>query len=59
MKKSEENHQLFGHFGVIYFLDPYLLATNTPNFLDKVIGFLTPIGGLLLILAWGVLFTTF
>lgn len=44
-------------FGVVFFSGSiYLLATNdlTPlNF--KTIGFVTPIGGLLLILGWGVL----
>ncbi|MFM2369504.1 MAG: hypothetical protein RL619_1814 [Bacteroidota bacterium] len=48
-------------FGVILFSGSiYLLATNdlTPfNF--KTIGFVTPIGGLLLILAWGVLLMNF
>lgn len=36
----------------------YLLATNelTPFFDFKIIGFVTPIGGLLLISAWAVLF---
>jgi uncharacterized membrane protein YgdD (TMEM256/DUF423 family) len=35
----------------------YLLATNSITSFDfRVIGFVTPIGGLLLILAWGVLF---
>ncbi|MFE3872705.1 DUF423 domain-containing protein [Flavobacterium sp. ZS1P70] len=45
-------------FGVILFSGSiYLLATNTLTTFDfKVIGFLTPIGGLLLILAWGLLF---
>jgi uncharacterized membrane protein YgdD (TMEM256/DUF423 family) len=44
-------------FGVILFSGSiYLLATNTLISFDfKVIGFVTPIGGLLLILAWGVL----
>ena len=44
-------------FGVILFSGSiYLLATNTLTSFDfKVIGFVTPIGGLLLILAWGVL----
>ena len=44
-------------FGVLLFSGSiYLLATNTLNSFDfKVIGFITPIGGLLLILAWGVL----
>jgi uncharacterized membrane protein YgdD (TMEM256/DUF423 family) len=45
-------------FGVILFSGSiYLLATNTLTSFDfKVIGFVTPIGGLLLILAWGILF---
>ena len=45
-------------FGVILFSGSiYLLATNTLTPFDfKVIGFVTPIGGLLLILAWGILF---
>jgi uncharacterized membrane protein YgdD (TMEM256/DUF423 family) len=44
-------------FGVILFSGSiYLLATNDLTSFDfKVIGFVTPIGGLLLILAWGVL----
>ncbi|MFV5703861.1 DUF423 domain-containing protein [Flavobacterium sp. XS2P12] len=44
-------------FGVILFSGSiYLLATNGLTSFDfKVIGFVTPIGGLLLILAWGVL----
>jgi len=34
----------------------YLLATNSLTSFDfKIIGFVTPIGGMLLILAWGVL----
>lgn len=46
-------------FGVILFSGSiYLLATNDLTSFDfKVIGFVTPIGGLLLILAWGVLLT--
>ena len=44
-------------FGVIFFSGSiYLFATNRlTNFDLKIIGFATPIGGLLLILAWGVL----
>ena len=44
-------------FGVILFSGSiYLLATNDLTSFDfKAIGFVTPIGGLLLILAWGVL----
>jgi uncharacterized membrane protein YgdD (TMEM256/DUF423 family) len=45
-------------FGVIFFSGSiYLLATNNLTSFDfKTIGFVTPIGGLLLILAWSVLF---
>jgi uncharacterized membrane protein YgdD (TMEM256/DUF423 family) len=48
-------------FGVILFSGSiYLLATNNITQFDfKVIGFVTPIGGLLLILAWGILFYDF
>jgi uncharacterized membrane protein YgdD (TMEM256/DUF423 family) len=48
-------------FGVLFFSGSiYLLATNSLTSFDfKVIGFTTPIGGLLLILAWGVLFFNF
>jgi uncharacterized membrane protein YgdD (TMEM256/DUF423 family) len=48
-------------FGVILFSGSiYLLATNRLTSFDfKVIGFVTPIGGLLLILAWGVLLFNF
>ena len=44
-------------FGVILFSGSiYLLATNTLTSFDfSIIVFITPIGGLLLILAWGVL----
>ena len=44
-------------FGVLLFSGSiYLLATNSLTSFDfKVIGFITPVGGLLLILAWGVL----
>ncbi|MFV8343411.1 DUF423 domain-containing protein [Flavobacterium sp. XS2P39] len=46
-------------FGVFLFSGSiYLLATNDLTSFDfKVIGFVTPIGGLLLIVAWGVLLT--
>jgi uncharacterized membrane protein YgdD (TMEM256/DUF423 family) len=48
-------------FGVLFFSGSiYLLATNSLTSFDfKVIGFITPVGGLLLILAWGVLFFNF
>lgn len=44
-------------YGVILFSGSiYLLATNDLTTFDfKIIGFVTPIGGLLLIMAWGVL----
>lgn len=44
--------------GIIFFSGSiYLLATNSLTAFDfKVIGFITPIGGLLLILAWLILF---
>ncbi len=43
--------------GVILFSGSiYLLATNTLTSFDfSIIGFVTPIGGLLLIVAWGIL----
>ncbi|MDP5157898.1 MAG: DUF423 domain-containing protein [Flaviramulus sp.] len=45
-------------FGVILFSGSiYLLATNTLTSFDfKTIGFITPIGGLLLIMSWGIVF---
>ena len=48
-------------FGVVLFSGSiYVLATNSLTSFDfKVIGFVTPIGGLLLILAWGVLLLHF
>ena len=51
----------FTIFGVIFFSGSiYLLATNPLMSFDfKIIGFLTPIGGLLLILAWGTLIFNF
>jgi uncharacterized membrane protein YgdD (TMEM256/DUF423 family) len=47
--------------GVIFFSGSiYLLATDSLNaFNFKVIGFITPIGGLLLILAWSILMVQF
>ena len=44
-------------FGVMFFSGSiYLLATNSLTSFDfRAIGFVTPIGGLLLIMAWGVL----
>jgi len=47
--------------GVLFFSGSiYLLATNSLTSFDfKIIGFITPIGGLLLILGWCVLFFNF
>lgn len=48
-------------FGVLFFSGSiYLLATNSLTSFDfKVIGFITPIGGFLLISAWGMLIFDF
>lgn len=48
-------------FGVVFFSGSiYLLATDSLNdFNFKIIGFITPIGGLLLIVAWFWLFIDF
>ena len=57
-KKAKKTIYLLVVFGVIFFSGSiYLLATNSLILFDfKVIGFITPIGGLLLIMAWGILF---
>lgn len=56
-QKAKKTIYFLALFGVILFSGSiYLLATNGLTSFDfKVIGFVTPIGGLLLILAWGVL----
>ena len=56
-QKAKKTIYFLALFGVILFSGSiYLLATNNLTSFDfKVIGFVTPIGGLLLILAWGVL----
>jgi uncharacterized membrane protein YgdD (TMEM256/DUF423 family) len=56
-QKAKKTIYFLALFGVILFSGSiYLLATNDLTSFDfKVIGFVTPIGGLLLILAWGVL----
>ena len=48
-------------FGIIFFSGSiYLLATNSLTSFDfRTIGFVTPIGGLLLIMAWGVLLVSY
>ncbi|HEX9152188.1 MAG TPA: DUF423 domain-containing protein [Flavobacterium sp.] len=56
-QKAKKTIHFLVLFGVILFSGSiYLLATNGLTPFDfKIIGFVTPIGGLLLILAWGVL----
>lgn len=48
-------------FGVLFFSGSiYLLATNSLTPFDfKIIGFITPIGGLLLIISWFLIFLDF
>ncbi|MFM9825613.1 DUF423 domain-containing protein [Flavobacterium sp.] len=57
-KKAKKTIYYLVVFGVLFFSGSiYFLATNSLTSFDfKVIGFITPIGGLLLILAWGILF---
>ena len=56
-QKTKKSIWLLIVLGVIFFSGSiYLLATNSLTSFDfKVIGFVTPIGGLLLILGWSVL----
>ena len=60
-QKAKKYIYYFTVFGVILFSGSiYLLATNNLTSFDfKIIGFVTPIGGLLLILAWGTLLLHF
>lgn len=60
-QKTKKTIYLLTVSGVFLFSGSiYLLATNSFTSFDfKVIGFVTPIGGLLLILAWGTLFLNF
>ena len=60
-QKAKKYIYYFTVFGVILFSGSiYLLATNNlTSFNFKIIGFVTPIGGLLLILAWGTLLLHF
>lgn len=57
-QKLKKNILNFTITGVLFFSGSiYLLATNSLTPIDfKVIGFITPIGGLFLILAWFLLF---
>ena len=56
-KKIKKTIYTLTLIGAIFFSGSiYLLATNSLTSFDfKIIGFVTPIGGLLLISAWGVL----
>lgn len=57
-QKAKKTIYLLVVFGVIFFSGSiYLLATNGLfiPFDFKAIGFITPIGGLLLIISWGIL----
>lgn len=57
-EKTKKNIYYLVLFGVILFSGSiYLLATkNVTNVDFSIIGFITPIGGLLMIMAWGLLF---
>jgi uncharacterized membrane protein YgdD (TMEM256/DUF423 family) len=57
-EKSKKVIHILVIFGILFFSGSiYLLATNALTTFDfKVIGFITPIGGLLLIVAWALLF---
>jgi uncharacterized membrane protein YgdD (TMEM256/DUF423 family) len=57
-EKAKKNIYFLVLFGVCLFSGSiYLLATNSLTSFDfKVIGVVTPIGGLLLIVAWGLFF---
>lgn len=56
-QKTKETIFYLVVFGVLFFSGSiYLLATNNLTTFDfKIIGFATPVGGLLLILGWGAL----
>lgn len=59
--KAKKTILILTILGVIFFSGSiYLLATDSLNAFDfKVIGFITPIGGLLLISAWSILMVHF
>jgi uncharacterized membrane protein YgdD (TMEM256/DUF423 family) len=60
-EKTKKVVLYFVIFGIVFFSGSiYLLATNTMTSFDfKVIGFVTPIGGLLLIVAWAFIIMEF
>lgn len=59
--KTKKTILILTILGIIFFSGSiYLLATNSLTSLDfKVIGIVTPIGGLLLIVAWSILMIQF
>lgn len=59
--KTKKTILILTILGIIFFSGSiYLLATNSLTSFDfKVIGFITPIGGLLLIVAWSILMIQF
>ncbi|WP_396177690.1 DUF423 domain-containing protein [Flavobacterium sp.] len=58
LPKTKKAIHILVVLGVLFFSGSiYLLATNALTSFDfKVIGFITPVGGLLLIVAWSLLF---
>lgn len=60
-KKTQNTVVILVTLGIILFSGSiYLLATNgMTNFDFKIIGFITPIGGLLLIISWFLIFIEF
>lgn len=59
--KIKKTILIFTILGIIFFSGSiYLLATNSLTSFDfKTIGFVTPVGGLLLIVAWSILMIQF
>ncbi len=60
-KKTKKTLLILTLIGILFFSGSlYLLATKNISGIDfKTIGIVTPVGGALLILAWGVLFYNF
>jgi uncharacterized membrane protein YgdD (TMEM256/DUF423 family) len=56
LSEKQRSYLLFSRFGVILFFVHLFIGTNNLTSFDFKIGFVTPIGGLLLIVAWGVFF---
>ena len=60
-EKTKKRILILTLFGVLFFSGSiFLLATNSITAFDfKIIGFITPLGGLLLIMAWSLLLIDF